>query len=88
MEKSVNGPFHKLSVRLGMTLPLVVESAFALSLALYLSPQDAAFGRGNIVYDRAVSMRTVDSDFGGLRALTGAYLPNFISLDLARASLW
>ena len=85
---SVDGPFTELSVQMGITLPLVVEAVFALSLALYLAQQGPEFARGHVVYDRAISMRSGDPEFSTLRALTGAYLPNFVLLDVAKRSLW
>ena len=87
---SVAGAFTALSVRVGMTLPLVVEAVFALSLALYLGQQGEEFKTGHVVYDRAVSMRSSRDEAGwtSLRALAQAYVPNFLLLDVARGSLW
>ena len=73
VEKSASGPFDKLSVRVGMTVPLIVESVYALSLALYFGQQSEAFKRGQVVYDRAISLRTADPRFSSLRALTQGY---------------
>lgn len=88
MERSVEAPFSKLTVQMGMTIPFIVEAIYALSLALYFAQQEDAFMRGSVVYDRCVSLRTAEPRFSSVRAVTGAYHPNTISLDLAKSSLW
>jgi acyl carrier protein len=88
IERSVEAPFKKLTVQMGMTVPLVVEAIYAISLALYFGQQDHVFLRGSVFYDRCVSLRTADPQFSTVRAITGTYHPNFVSLDLARSSLW
>jgi hypothetical protein len=88
MERSVEAPFSKLTVQVGMTIPFVVEAVYALSLALYFAQQDEAFMRGSVFYDRCISLRTAEPRFSSVRAVTGAYHPNLISLDLAKSSLW
>lgn len=84
--RSVGAPFSKLAVQMSMTMPFVVEAVYALSLGLYFGQQDQAFIRGSIVYDRCISLRTADPRFSSVRAVTGGYHPNFISLELARAA--
>ncbi|PPJ57874.1 hypothetical protein CBER1_00016 [Cercospora berteroae] len=88
--QSVNAPFRDLTVVLDVTLPLVVEAVFSLSLALWLSQRDSAFAKGSVVYDRAVSMRTIGDGerSGSVRAVTGSYQPHPLVLDLAERNLW
>lgn len=88
VEESVEGPFQQMSAHVGMTLPLIVEAVFALGLALYLEQQDSAFSRGQIVYDRAVSLRTAEDAVQDMCALTQGYHPNAHPLALANSSLW
>lgn len=88
VEGSVEGPFQQMSSHVGMTLPLAVEAVFGLSLALYLGQQNPAFTRGHVAYDRAVSLRTSEDAFQGVRGLTQAYHPNAHPLALAKTSLW
>jgi hypothetical protein len=88
MARSVEAPFKKLTMQMGMSLPFVVEAVYAISLALYFGQQDQAFLRGSVGYDRCVSLRTAEPQFSTVRAITGAYHPNFVSLDLAKTSLW
>lgn len=87
-EEAVQAPFSKLSTETSMTLPFIVEAAYALALALYFGQQNDAFLRGTIVYDRCISMRTSEPQFSSVRAVTGGYHPNFMLLDLAHSSLW
>jgi acyl carrier protein len=87
-ERSVEAPFSKLTVQMGMSIPFIVESVYALSLALYFAQQDEAFARGSVVYDRCISLRTAEPRFSSVRAVTAGYHPNFIPLDLAKSSLW
>lgn len=82
------GPFDKLVMETGVTLPCVVEAVFSISIALYLSQQDRVFSSGFVAYDRRTSLRSTDERFTGLRAVTGVYQPNFMSLDHARTSIW
>lgn len=87
-EQAVQAPFNKLSTQTSMTLPFIVEAAYALALALYFGQQDDVFLRGTIVYDRCISLRTSEPQFSSVRAVTGGYHPNFMLLDLAQSSLW
>jgi hypothetical protein len=75
-------------VQTGMTIPFIAEAVYALSLALYFGQQDPAFSRGSVVYDRCISLRTVDPQFSGVRAVTGGYHPNSVLLAVAQSSLW
>jgi acyl carrier protein len=86
--QAVEAPFKKLTVQTGMTIPFIVEAVYALSLALYFGQQDQAFLRGSVGYDRCVSLRTAEPQFSTVRAITNAYHPNVVSLDLAKSSLW
>ncbi|CAK1359052.1 Peroxisomal-coenzyme A synthetase [Cercospora beticola] len=88
--QSVNAPFRDLTVVLDMTLPLVVEAVFSLSLALWLSQRDSVFTSGSVVYDRAVSLRTIGDGerLDSVRAVTGSYQPQPLVLDLAARDLW
>jgi acyl carrier protein len=84
------GPFQRIASEANMTLPIFTEAIFSLSLALYFSQQDLSFvSRGSsIVYDRSASMRTADHRFSAVRAVTGAFHPHWMPLDLARINLW
>ncbi|KAH9909149.1 hypothetical protein F4778DRAFT_776311 [Xylariomycetidae sp. FL2044] len=86
--RSVEGPFNKLTVQTGMTIPYVVEAIHSLSLALYFGQQEQAFQQGYVVYDRSISLRTSDFRFSSVRPVTAGYHPNFILLDVANRSLW
>ena len=88
MVQSIDAPFKKLTMQMGMSLPFVVEAVYAISLALYFGQQDQAFVRGSVGYDRCVSLRTSEPQFSTVRSITGAYYPNYVSLDLAKNSLW
>lgn len=88
MVQSVDAPFKKLTMQMGMSLPFAVEAVYAISLALYFGQQDQAFLRGSVGYDRCVSLRTAEPQFSTVRPVTGAYYPNSVSLDLAKSSLW
>ncbi|KAH8743037.1 hypothetical protein F5883DRAFT_594420 [Diaporthe sp. PMI_573] len=86
----VYGPLQRIASEANMTLPLFTEAIFSLSLTLYFSQQSPSFiGRGSsIVYDRTASLRMADPRFSAVRAVTGAFHPHSMPLDLARNNLW